>query len=84
MPGPLVSPQVRRMISELYGARVTSPLDADYRPLSNPSLFGDAGFTTIGVQPTDVAPMPLGPLSLKRRRLSLLFSGDSYESPQSL
>lgn len=33
-PGPLVSSRVRRMISELYGARVSSPLDADYRPLS--------------------------------------------------
>ena len=65
---PQVSSRIRRMISELYGAEVSSPLDDDYRP------FGDAEVTTIGVQPTEIDPLSFGLLSANRRRLSSLFS----------
>lgn len=83
MSRPQVSPRVRKMIIELYGGG-SDPLDAGRKLLPNPSLFGDAEVTTIGVQPTDVELMQLGTLSARRRRLSLPFSGSSYGSPRSL
>ncbi len=81
---PQVSLRIRRMISDLYGADVSSPLDDDYRPLANPWPFGDAEVTTIGVQPTEIDPLSFGLLSANRRRLSSLFPGDLYGVPRSL
>ncbi len=78
LPRPRLSPRLRRLVGQLYGANGSFTSGTNYDPFSNPGLLGNAGFKTIGVPSTDVDLTPLNLSSARLRRLGMLFSDDPY------